>query len=141
MHICTYGTLHVSMCVQAGGQGARVYVSLCRDVIGRYAFLMCMPACHVRVRGRPVLALCMLGLPVYRKYCEARRKRWSACSSDEAHTLWCVLSLQWRGSSKKVQKKKTAEESRHCFYCLCLCVVGVGGGGGLLCASTTSTSS
>lgn len=76
------------------------------------------------------ISLCMLGLPVYRKYCQDQGKRWLACSGDEAHTLWCVLSLQWRGSSNKVQKEKTAQEKGHCFphecvsVCVSVCVLG-----------------
>lgn len=99
------------------------------------------------VRGRPVLASCTLGLAtVYRKYCEARGKRGRqagrqaagpACSSNEARTLWCVLSLQWRGSTSKVQKEKTAEESGHCFT-VCACVLEEEEG---LCASAMSGSS
>lgn len=33
----------------------------------------------------------------------------AAHSGNKSCTLWCVLSLQWRGSTNKVQKEKTAE--------------------------------
>ena len=60
------------------------------------------------VRARPVHALCTLGLPVHRKS-KARGNRLALRSGDEAHTLWCVLSLQWRGF---LQQGAKGEDSR-----------------------------
>lgn len=50
-------------------------------------------------------------------------RRWLVCFGDRAHTLGCVLSLQWRGCCNKVQKETTAEENRHCFHCVYFCML------------------
>lgn len=127
--LCTYGTYCIcQLCARAGGNGESVCVH-----VSNMHFWRCM---HVGVRVHPLRASCMLGLPAHRKYCQEWGTRWLACSGNEAHTLWCVLSLQWRGSSNKVQKEKTAQEKGRCVPRVCVCVFWEP-----LCASTMSTSS
>lgn len=105
--------------MQPAGRAESAHMSLRYVVAELYAFLMNVRVYHVRMRARPALAMCALGRPVYRKYRKARGKKWAPCSGDEAHTLWCVLSLQWRGSSSKVQKGKTG--GAVCVCCVHVC--------------------
>ncbi len=89
------------MCVRRleGGQRGRAcpFVALS---LSDLLFQTHTHVCHANLCVRVLyFALYTHDLPVYRMYRKAPGKRQAACSGDEARTLWCVLSLQWRGSS------------------------------------------
>ena len=97
--VCTYGTVHVSWSWRTGGEGVCVLVLRCHWAI-RLPSCVCERVLYMQ--------LCTPGLTVYRKS-KAGGNRLALRSGGEAHTLWCVLSLQWRSF---LQQGAKGEDSR-----------------------------